>query len=302
MSQRVDVEIPVRLSFRPYCARWTTCSAELLGWREKPTNTYSEPDLEWLNPPDDRDRIRVRLDVPSAQDLASLAYAFGCRPSGRSYTIDIVRRLIPPYVLPPHADHQSTPNIAGRRFDVLVCLMQESEEFAGTSKLKQEREKNAWEMRDEFLNLGREIFALERFLEKWGLWSRSGVFDRPVLESPNWLWARQEEYRRALAGKPHTWLGGTRDQFNLSMSNERPYFKVRLSYCEEAIKATITIDHLRKVRFGICRRHDCRRLFKRTSRQKRFYCKPECAHLANVRKLRAQKKKLESKESKHATR
>jgi hypothetical protein len=301
MAQRGKFEIPAKLSFRPYCARWTTCSAEVLGWREKPAIPYSEPGLEWLNPLDDEVSILLRLNVLSAQDLA-LAAAFGLHPSsGRSYTIDILRRFIPPDVLPPYANRQNIPDIGGGRFDVLVCPMKESEEFAGAAKLKQERD--AWEMRDEFLHLEQEIPALEQFLERWGLWSRLGVYRAHslVLESPNLLWARQKEYRRARTGNPHAWLGAM-GNFTLSMSNERPYFEIQRSYCEEAIKATITIDHLRNVRTGTCRRHDCRRLFERTSGQKRFYCKPECAHLANVRKLRAQKKKLESKERKHATR
>jgi len=66
---------------------------------------------------------------------------------------------------------------------------------------------------------------------------------------------------------------------------------VELSYCEDAIKATLTIDHLGNVKFGICKRHDCRKLFKRKTAQKRVYCTPECAHLANVRKLRKAKAK-----------
>jgi hypothetical protein len=33
-----------------------------------------------------------------------------------------------------------------------------------------------------------------------------------------------------------------------------------------------------------------------------LYCSPECAHLANVRKLRKEKKKAVSKGRKHATR
>ena len=78
---------------------------------------------------------------------------------------------------------------------------------------------------------------------------------------------------------------------NLTRNDVPPYFFIETSHCEEGIEATITIDKLSNVNFGICKRGDCRKLFEFTTKQRRLYCTPHCAHLANVRKLREQKKK-----------
>ena len=122
-----------------------------------------------------------------------------------------------------------------------------------------------------------------------------------VLISPHRLWSLCDAYIKAAAGSPRSWLTSA-TPLSLKETDKIPYFIVERSYCEDAIKATITIDHLSKVKFGICKRHDCRKFFKRTTLQKRLYCSPECAHLANVRKLRKEKKKAGAEGRKHATR
>jgi hypothetical protein len=118
------------------------------------------------------------------------------------------------------------------------------------------------------------------------------LFDFFILH-PHRLWELQAAYRKAMTSPASTWLrSGT--SLNLIRDTEPPYFYIEMSECEDAIKATITIDHLSKVTFGICKRNDCRKLYECRTKQKRIYCGPYCAHLANVRKLRAAKKKLTS--------
>jgi hypothetical protein len=87
----------------------------------------------------------------------------------------------------------------------------------------------------------------------------------------------------------------TTPDLRISPINERPYFALERFGCEEAIKATITIHHLANEEFGTCKRNDCRKLFERITQQKRLYCSPKCAHLANVRKLRADARKAKTK-------
>jgi hypothetical protein len=156
-------------------------------------------------------------------------------------------------------------------------------------------------MRDEFFALGDSFYDALQFLNRWGLWNFDPIYERGsftllgticsfALASPHRLLAQRDSYIRAAAGSARAWLT-TATPLSLKETDKRPYFVVERSYCEEAIKATLTIDHLGRVKFGICKRHDCRRLFKRTTAQKRLYCTPECAHLANVRKLRAEKRK-----------
>jgi hypothetical protein len=194
----------------------------------------------------------------------------------------------------------NTPDMEGRElFEVLVCPLPEFMEILPHLDLRPEGvEKDAWKMRENFLNLPEDVFTLQRFLNRWGLWDsgrgyqfRLGHGKPPgfILEHPHYLWKQREMYRKALAGKPIKWLA-TVNNLGLSQADKPPYFLVNRSYCAEAIKATITIDHLGAVTFRICKRDDCRKIFERTTGQKKLYCTTECAHLANVRKWRAQKK------------
>ncbi len=57
-----------------------------------------------------------------------------------------------------------------------------------------------------------------------------------------------------------------------------------------AILATIYVDRLSGKKFGFCARPDCRKYFEVTSKHKRKYCTPDCAHLQTVRRLRARRK------------
>jgi len=74
----------------------------------------------------------------------------------------------------------------------------------------------------------------------------------------------------------------------MSSRHTTPYFSIEASECDAAIRATITIDHLTNSTFGICKRTDSRRLVEFTTKQKRMYCTPDCAHLANLRKQSAE--------------
>jgi len=169
--------------------------------------------------------------------------------------------------------------------------------------------KDAWKVREEFFELAEDLHELRSFLNRWGLWNYQRgyhvVLHREphpfALMFPKTLWEERERYRRGLVNKPRTWLT-TAKPLSFSPLDEPPYFLIERSCCQGAIEATITIDKLGDAKFGICKRHDCRKLFHRITEQARLYCSPECAHLANVRKLRAEKKKSESKERKHATR
>jgi hypothetical protein len=46
------------------------------------------------------------------------------------------------------------------------------------------------------------------------------------------------------------------------------------------------IERRREIRYRFCKREDCRRMFRRKTRQEKDYCTPSCAHLAHVRKSR----------------
>jgi hypothetical protein len=327
MTHRDNISIPARFTFRPFKAEWIPVTAEIIGWHEEPR---PQPGV-WAPPPigpvsksklakplleleqSISNRVRVSVDVPTPQELEAFC---GAMLWASSYEIEIDHANIPREVLSANENHAHTPNraIEGRQFDVLACPLPEFESPLFSPKPEGGVE-DAWTMRREFFKLEEETWALSLFLSHWGLWNysrgyfpaRSGGMVQELraepflLVYPHLVWERREQFRRALAGKSHTWLSTARP-LSLTTANEPPYFSVAQNCCEEAIEATITIDLFNKAKFGICKRKDCRNLFQRKTKQKRLYCSLKCAHLANVRKLRAEQKKAEAKRRNHATR
>jgi hypothetical protein len=324
MAHASNFTIPARFNFRPYKASWVTCWAETVGWWEEPDrDTFFRPLAKRIGgpPPKSGDKVLVNIHVPSAtmkpantlglSEMPGLEGLYGSTPP---YTVEIDRTDIPPEVLQPRENIENTPDIAGREFVVLACPMPEFEKLF--SLLKPDGPaKDAWEMQREFFDMEQDVSMLRRFLNRWGLWNGQRGYDAGylglspppegmarmihprlgfALVIPHLLWEQREKYKSALAGKPRAWLGKS-SHLSFNTIIEPPYFLVERSYCQDAIEATITIDHLSNVEFGICKRDDCRKLYERTTQQQRLYCSPECAHLANVRKLRAAKKMAQSK-------
>jgi hypothetical protein len=259
-----NFEIPAQFIFQPFSADWQLVSAETVEWvdeSEGQTSLLTQLTDVFGNP-----LLRVRI--------------------GASYTVLMDRASIPPDVLPADENHRNTPEVAGRLIQVLICQKWSPQPGDTTRDAKQ--------MRDEFVNLSLDNDddwprSLRQFLNRWGLWESNSV-----LVSPYSLRKQQDNYRKAaLKNSGREWL--STHTLRGFAQDVPPYFFVRRNYCRDAIEAAITIDHLESCDFGICRRHDCRKLFERTSGQRRIYCSIECAHLANVRKLRAAKKRAERK-------
>ena len=220
------------------------------------------------------------------------------------HDVEMNRDDLPPDCLQPHENPESTPHILGRRFDLLACRLPAME---GPDCFIQPEEivRDAWDMRAQFFALKDDLNATSQFLNRWGLWSFQLVREPSpshelfpcALISPHRLWSLRDAYIKAAASSPRSWLT-TATPLRLKETDKIPYFIVERSYCEDTIKATLTIDHLGNVKFGICKRHDCRKLFKRKTAQRRLYCTPYCAHIENVRKIRKAKAKLTGKGTK----
>jgi hypothetical protein len=308
MTHANNIFIPARFRFRPFGARWEICGAEILGWWEEPILGIAAPGKRMpvlgTHPPD-REALRVRIEVPTGEmqdgahvlDLMGI-YGIGLHPS---YILKMDRADIPPGVLSSHENPDVSPDIAGREFTVLAYPNHGFGRLFPSVVKPGEIEKSAWAMRDEFFGLEEDDWTLSRFLNRWGIWNyrrgyeagMGGAAQPFVLSFPHRIWEQRENFRKALAGSARTWLR-TASPLTFSTVDEQPYFLVERFYCEDAIKATITIHHLAEVKFGICKRSDCRKLFERATKHKRLYCSPECAHLANVRKLRAEARKKDT--------
>ena len=146
---------------------------------------------------------------------------------------------------------------------------------------------NAWHMREEFLRLKldcEEAVAGEKavaFLNNWGSWS----FGEYALVSD--MKDLQGAVRKALTSPPDQWFAS--DYSVLPMWHRRrkfPYFSMLTDKCEIAVRMTVTIDLLGQKAFKTCSRRDCGMPFEVTSKHKREYCRPYCAHLESMRRNR----------------
>jgi hypothetical protein len=82
-------------------------------------------------------------------------------------------------------------------------------------------------------------------------------------------------------------------------SSGNPALTVTAQTGLEAAVIACHLDRLEGLRFKQCRRPDCRTIYQVESKQRRFYCSPECAHLESVRRGR-RKARQASRRSKGA--
>jgi hypothetical protein len=294
--QRSNFEIPVQFIFQPFDAHWRAVNAETVEWVEEPRIQMAFRKTE---PEPEKNQLKVRID----EGARTLAAMLGVNLP--SPTIRIDRASIPPNVLMPHENWRNTPDVSGRNFMLLVC----ETKFVGhlPQVIPGIAKKNAWIMRDEFLNLpdGDDsdwVVDLRRFLNKWGLWGRGqglqfldGPDDVMVFIAPHLLKEQQESYRRALLPTHRkNWLRS--HPMTLQTVDEPPYFHVRGSYLSDAINTTITIDHLAERQFGICKR--CHAVFEKETKHKRDYCSRTCINAANVQRWRDEQRKSRLKGAK----
>lgn len=290
MSRKENFEIPAQFSFTPFPVKWSLEQVELLGWKEDLDHEH----LEWIR----RNRLP---EFPILEHTVVL----GLGGKGGSRTIDLDRSHVPSTILKPSENRKNAPELTGRSFELLCCVHdpEECEKLTSPSAPT----KDAWSVRGEFLELEPNMKALSRFLNRAGLWQRVAIEDGAyipalplrsrisydglkvaVVTSGNYFFDLRDTLRRALAGSPDKWLRNP-EFFALRVTEvdtEPPYYKIRAKYALDAIMATITIDHLRGAKFGVCKLHDCGAVFQRTSGQKKLYCNQAHAHLANVRERR----------------
>ncbi len=172
-------------------------------------------------------------------------------------------------------------------------------------KLSKTENPDPWAMREEFLRLKNDTPTLLKFLRKWGEWGTLRLSHDPgalehfalsggtshmglAFHYPIDIWNFQQYCRKALGRSSGEWMKG----FSLPLvpRPEHPHFVWIAKGCKEAIRASITIDFLNKVKFDKCAREDCPVWFPVTSQHQRKYCCQPCGHLESVRKKRREDK------------
>lgn len=311
-----NFEIPARFSFQPFIAEWFFAVAETVEWTDAPTLKMAfQPDGD-----SEKNWLMIRIEVPETEFSTRLMLGF--EPVFQTVLMD--RSSVPPDVLQAHENHRNTPDISGRSFRMLICRKPEFKDRIW-DLTPGKPTKNAWLMRDEFLNLTSDSEldwgqSARRFLNKWGLWSIGRGYERawtahyPMLAKlatagtrelvdtpdftivmPHLLKAHQERYRRALMpSKARNWL--SLHPLHLSTAGKFPFFRVNKSYCSEAIEATITIDHLGEKRFGICKR--CHKVFEKETNHEKNYCSKPCINAASVQRWREKQRNAAKKGAK----
>jgi hypothetical protein len=186
-----------------------------------------------------------------------------------------------------------------RQLELLECTHIEGGKAGGID--------DAWIMRQDFLRLNEDTTDLVKFLNKWGAWKPNVNYAKTLVPVPGMfslrqhpdksyegkdyvlpssIWQFQERCRNALMGRAIDWLSSPDSLPQLSSRHKYPHFCWSVGDCEGAIRTTITIDFLNRVKFGVCARPDCRTPFPISSRHKRKYCEQYCGHLESVRRNR----------------
>jgi hypothetical protein len=148
---------------------------------------------------------------------------------------------------------------------------------------------DAWTMRGDFFQLKQgNTDGLLKFLNKWGSWQS---WDSTLAEPVDQIWEKHRRFRAATRGSAIDWLtdeNGVNEAWlrMFRTRTEYPYCVVTLSGCEPAMRMAITIDLLKRVKFRICARPDCRSPFPLESEHKRQFCSQYCGHLQSLRKAR----------------
>ena len=78
---------------------------------------------------------------------------------------------------------------------------------------------------------------------------------------------------------------------NFLWDRAKPYGVITTQNTLSAMLATVFIDRLRGARIKFCARPDCKKEFRVVSNHERDYCRPYCAHLESLRRLRARRKR-----------
>jgi len=152
-----------------------------------------------------------------------------------------------------------------------------------------------WRLREEFLDVPRDIDAVIEFLNRSGIHWNPGVSFWADTDFYRW----QNFIRKALFHRLESWpkLGQkfgpallTELESSLLLaykSGERhPVLGFVPQSPLQAILGTVLADKLIGSRFRVCGRVDCGRLFQLKRRPERKFCSHRCAHTQNMRDIR----------------
>lgn len=212
----VTISIPMTFEFRPYPATWLYRWATVLGF-SKQRYEASRPLIHYLGSDED-------LDVEITSDGLESLFGLDSVLDSADYRARLTASGIPASMLNavPPLEEQSVDETG--QVEILTC--------SRLVFLEPGKERDAWQMRDEFFGLKRNTRALTDFLDKWGIWDSYTIqrqTEAPRLFAPlkpgtnsdpdDWrsrlqehfvfpekIWDLREYYRAALIGPDDEWL------------------------------------------------------------------------------------------------
>lgn len=254
------LQIPVEFEFRIARVEWSVASAHVTGWWKRADGTIDTESLAAEITSHDGLAKVIRCAL---EDLPEKEWE-QCVNTGGDEDDELARAICSgwkPQLLTPSAPDRVLP--------------WKSSEFMKLYPA------DAWQMRDEFLRVAANHESAIAFLNKWGHW-------RGDFTDLDRILRLQSQVRKALTSSPVEWFTGSVPPYLdlWKRDPEYPFFAVRTCHCETAVCMTVTADLLRRSKFKICARKDCRVPFEVRSKHKRKYCSQYCGHLESVRKNR----------------
>ncbi|WP_263382252.1 hypothetical protein [Granulicella arctica] len=278
------IQVPFAIEFATEGRRWELFEAAVVG---SARDLQPKPSGIFAMLPVTTDKFAVSL-TPERPKMKLPAYL----TLSPLYTINSYRHeeKISDYLT---SKSEVNPIYSGNStFEILVSF---------SAKKQPERERDPWKMREEFLSLPMRTTALAKFLNTWGRWDMSSLWqiggseklglDRPLCIIPELIWDEQTRYKAALSGDAEEWLSRSSRIPAPQRRMTAPFFAVRDDLCSSAIETTITMDKIAQVPYRLCARSDCGLIFKVESNHSRHFCSQSCAHLVSVRRGREARRK-----------
>jgi hypothetical protein len=264
------IQIPVSFEFGTTKVEWAETQARITGWWKREDGTAdSENLIAEITIAGTTKFLELPLVELTSEQIDQCLGAWS-----ESHSDEDLRRVcwaFEPHLLVPSQGSNDYPFTSSEGVARLTA--------AGL--LGNSRPADAWRMRDDFLRLGNDATSAIAFLNKWGCW------DYKKYLRLHELVGLQRGVREALISPPEKWFTGPFSFLSVwQRSPTYPYFALKTDMCESAIRMTVTVDLLQRVKFAICARRDCAALFAISSNHKRKYCSQYCGHLESVRRNR----------------
>jgi len=256
------IQIPVAFEFRTTRAKWEAAPVRITGWWRRDDGTADSQQLE--------------AEVKTSFGVSSFKF-----PLGR-LTEELEELCTDAFLEDENSDERVQVCCSSVRPIMLVCSGKTY--MSDNDRTKDGSPADAWQLRDEFLRTTLDHPGAIALLNNWGPWTYAGH------EELRDLVRLQKSVREALTGSAAKWLTSHESFPSLwRRIPEYPYFALRTNLCRDAIRMTVTIDLLKKLRFRTCARRDCALPFAIQSKHKRKYCSQYCGHLESVRRNRKPK-------------